>query len=162
MKKLMILLLAFLLLLPVAGCRKEPVYEEPLTFYYRKAIFDYEADCSAVETEIREGADYESLEETIAIYLAGPVNPELANPFPAELKLLSAQLKDGTLYLTFSDTLAEICGWDLTLCCCCITLTCLELTDASQVCIAAESATLNGEKNITMNRDCLILVDSTQ
>ena len=43
--------------------------------------------------------------------------------------------------------------------CGCITMTCLTLTDATQVTIEANESLLDGHKSITMGRDSLILSD---
>lgn len=162
MKKQIALFLIFVLLLPISGCKNETVYQKPVTFYYQATELSYDAACTVVESETREGASYGTTEEVLAALLAGPSNPGLKNPFPENTQVLSLVQERDTLYLTFSDELALLSGFQLVLACCCITLTCLDITDATQVCITVENGLLNGEKTITMNRDCLILIDSSQ
>ena len=153
------LLLALIILSSFTGCGRSEQYEVPLSFYYLSAQLDYGADSAAIKPQLREGKGFSSPETILQLYFAGPLGEDFKTPFPAGLRLVSTAQEADTLYLTVSDELSQLSGLDLTLACCCITLTCLDITDVESVCIQAETATLGGEKTITMNRDCLLLLD---
>ena len=153
------LLLALIILSSFTGCGRSEQYEVPLSFYYLSAQLDYGADSAAIKPQLREGKGLVSTETILQLYFAGPQGENFNTPFPAGLRLVSTAQEADTLYLTVSDELSQLSGLDLTLACCCITLTCLDITDVESVCIQAETATLGGEKTITMNRDCLLLLD---
>lgn len=159
--KLVVLLLTVIVLIGCGGCRRTEQFEVPLSFYYLSTQLNYGADCAVITPQIREGKGFSSPEAILQLYFAGPLGEDFKTPFPAGLHLVATGQEADTLYLTVSDELSQLSGLDLTLACCCITLTCLEITDAETVCIQAETATLGGEKTITMNRDCLLLLDQS-
>lgn len=159
MKKLTALILLFMLLTGLIGCDRSPEFEQPLNFYYQNIDLSYDETCTAVLPETREGAQLHSTQEILNLYFAGPVSDSLATPFPAGLRLVSCQLDGKNLYLTVSDELAALSGMELTMACCCITLTCLSITDAENVTIQAESAMLGNQETITMNKDALLMLD---
>lgn len=160
MKQALLLLLCAALMLPLSGCGEEASYQYPITFYYQGTDLSYDAQCTAIAGETREGADYDTLEQILLDYLQGPVSENLATPFPAGLALVSVTLTEDTLHLTFSKHLAELSGLQLTVACCCIARTCLELTEAENICICAEGSLLYGEQSVTWNRDNMILIDT--
>lgn len=162
MKHFLALMLVLVCLLSLCGCKqKEPAYQLPLSFYYPVAEMAYDPSGSAIAAQVREGKDLANLEAMLKLYLNGPTDPAYANPFPQGLRLVELDMIEDTLYLTVSDELATLSGMRLTLACCCITMTCLDLTAATHVSIQAESALLGGNKTILMNRDCLLLLDQS-
>ena len=157
MTKYVAIFLSVLLLL--SGCSHSTAYEKPVTFYYCSAVYQYESGDSAIVAEIRESAGCSTLEEIMQLYLAGPDNVELVSPFPNGLRLISHHQEGETLYLLFSEELSQLSNLSLSMACGCITMTCLTLTDATQVTIEANESLLDGQKSITMERDSLILSD---
>ena len=157
MTKYVAIFLSVLLLL--SGCSHSTAYEKPVTFYYCSAVYQYESGDSAIVAEIRESAGCSTLEEIMQLYLAGPDNVELVSPFPNGLRLISHHQEGETLYLLFSEELSQLSNLSLSMACGCITMTCLTLTDATQVTIEANESLLDGHKSITMGRDSLILSD---
>ena len=157
MKKYVAMLLSILFLL--SGCSHSTAYEKPASFYYCSATFQYESGDSAIVAEIRESAGCSTLEEIMQLYLAGPDNVELVSPFPNGLRLISHHQEGETLYLLFSEELSQLSNLSLSMACGCITMTCLTLTDATQVTIEANESLLDGHKSITMEQDSLILSD---
>ena len=157
MTKYVAIFLSILLLL--SGCSHSTAYEKPVTFYYCSAVYQYESGDSAIVAEIRESVGCSTLEEIMQLYLAGPDNEELVSPFPNSLRLISHHQEGETLYLLFSEELAQLSNLSLSMACGCITMTCLTLTDATQVTIEANESLLDGHKSITMGRDSLILSD---
>ena len=162
MKKYWAILLIAAMLLCFSGCKESEDKQNTVAFYYRNPDFSYDAQCLPLIAEHRDSASFATLEETLSAYLSGPLTENYKNPFPAGLKILSIAEDANTLYLSFSDELAGLTGLELSLACCCIAKTCLELTDAKNIVISAETALLGGEKTITLNENNLNLLDSTQ
>ena len=130
-------------------------------FYYCNMAMDYSGDNPSVLAENRADAPDGSLQEILELYLSGPLSQNLRSPFPAHLKLIGVSQTGETIYLTFSRELATLTGLDLTMACCCITLTTLALTDAQQVEIRTVTDLLDGQRSITMRKDTLLLLDNT-
>lgn len=162
MKKTWSYVLIFLLLLGLCGCSDGNQTHNTVAFYYRNPTFSYDAQCSALTAEQRDSTAFSSHEEILAAYFAGPLSENLVSPFPSGLELILMTKDANTLFLTLSDEIAELSGLELTFACCCIAKTCLELTDAENVVISAETGLLGGEKSITVNEDNMNLLDGTQ
>ena len=162
MRKHIACFLAAFLLLSLCGCQEKSACISPVNFYYQAAEFSYDAAGTAISPEVREGKDHTSLDDALREYLQGPESASLKSPFPGGLQLLAAEIDGVTLHLTLSDQLSQLSGLALTMACSCLALTALELAQAEQVTIQAESKLLDGEKIITMDRDSLALVDSAQ
>ena len=159
MKHFLASMLILAVLLGLCACSSADSPEKPISYYYPVAQLQYDASGTVISAETREGSQLTTLNAMLELYLNGPVDPAYKNPFPQGLQLQTVVLTEDTLYLTFSDELAALSGMELTVACCAITLTCLELTTVTYVSIRTESALLGGEKSITMNRDCLLLLD---
>lgn len=157
MKKYTAVLLCLLLFL--SGCSQTPEDASAVNFYYLSAEISYSGDSSTIESEIRSDTQMEPTEQILRTYLAGPTSAHLRSPFPAGLRLVEYRQESETVYLCLSQELATLSNLDLTLACSCITLTCLDLTDAQQVCIEAEDSLLAGNKSIIMDRQSLLLTD---
>lgn len=162
MKQVAVLLLTALLALSLVACNDSATVQNQVVFYYQNAELSYNATDSALASETRDGSTYNNLEETLLVYLAGPVESNHISPFPVGLQLVSLRRESNTLYLVFSDELSNLSGLKLTVACCCIAQTCLGLTDAENICISAETVLLGGERSITLNESNMNLLDSTQ
>lgn len=162
MKRIIAFILSFLLLPTLWGCQEKETFQTPVAFYYQAGELDYHVQCTAIRSEIREGAEYTSLAETVNVYLQGPESQDLQNPFPIGLRLVSAEIRDDTLYLTLSDHLGTLSGLPLTMACSCLVMTSLELTGVTNVNIRTENQLLDGEKSITINRENLGLLDEAK
>lgn len=149
------------LLVLLSGCTPNTTFEKPITFYYCSSSYQYESGDAAINPETREGADLTSLDEILQLYLAGPEAEELVSPFPNGLRLISCTQEDDTLFLVFSEELAELTNLSLSMACGCITMTCLTLTDADQITIESVNSLLDGQKSITMSKDSLVLSDQS-
>ena len=160
MKQWIAALLACCIMLLIVGCnKKEPVEEGPV-FYYCAAELKFGMENQAILFEHRADAQNRTTAEVLNLYLAGPKSEGLRSPFPSGLKLMEVRSEEGTLFITLSSALAELSGLELTMVCCCLSLTGMELTGAQQVTISAEGALLNGQKSITMDKDSLLLLDT--
>ncbi len=163
MKHLTARLLIFALLLCLAGCaaqQQQP--QQPVNFYYRQNPDSIRFDTPIVLPERRDAADYpEDLSALLALYLRGPAADTLVSPFPPGTRLLSVKLEDALVVLQMSAGFADLHGMDLTIACACLTMTCLDLTDAQQVRISVPDALLDGAKSVTMDRSALLLLENS-
>ena len=162
MKKCLIVLLCLLWLPGLSGCRDSDTPQNPVNFYYQSASLDYAAQNAVISPEIREGANYATLEEALTDYLAGPESHSLNSPFPADLTVISIRQEENVLHITLSDQLSQLQGLELTIACCCIAATCLDLTEATDICIRAENLLLDDKPSITLNWENMRLLDQTQ
>ena len=163
MRKTLCVIFIFALLLALPGCASsEDTIQNPVYFSYRQMDLDYGADPGVVDKEARESAghlhDYTYL---LSEYLEGPKNFSLYNPFPRNTVLRSFTLQDGTAFVQLSASFASLTGLDLTLACACLTLTICEMTDAQQVTIRADDSLLDGNPQITMSPDSLLMMDNS-
>lgn len=145
----MILLMALLL----CGCVDK--MREPVTFYYVRDSFEEDMS-QVIGTEQREASGHrDDLLYLLALYLMGPAEDSLVSPLPSYTTILSAEQIDSTVTLQLTDTTASLSDGQYTLACSCLTLTCLEITDAEYVTI------ISGNRSVTLGKDSLVLLDLT-
>ena len=152
MKRLISLVLAVLLL---SGCGiiGERI-KDPVTFYYIRA--DYQKDMGEViVSEIREASGHkDDLPYLLALYSMGPASDDLQAPFPANIRILPTEHTDAGIVLSLSDTLENMTDAEYTLGSACLALTCMELTNASQITV------VSGGRSITINRDNIVTFET--
>lgn len=149
MKKLTALLLLCSLLL--TGCGTTP--KEPVTFYYLNT--NYEEDMSsAIGSELREASGHrEDLTYLLALYLMGPAGEDLVSPLPDSTTVLSVEHHGSNVTITLSEPTEVLTDAQFTMACSCLTLTCLELTTATNVTIKS------GDHAVTLDTHHLLLQD---
>ena len=162
MKQFLTIFLAVLLLLPLFGCKQSDPGEDLVAFYYKARDIKYDPQFSPLEAEHHSKSDFTTWEQALKAYLAGPEDSNLVNPFPAGLTLISFQEDSGALALVLSNDLSALTGTELTIACCCIAKTCLEMTGAERISISAETELLDGERSITLDHETINLLDHTQ
>lgn len=151
MKRFFLLLLPLILLLSACADR----IREPVTFYYIRD--GYEMDmASIIASEEREASGHrEDLSYLLALYFMGPADEDLRSPLPKSTSLFNVFHNNNSVTLDLSDTSTTMTDAEFTLACSCLTLTCLEITDA-------ESVTINsGNRSITMDMQSFMLTDLT-
>lgn len=148
-------LTAMLLLLSMLLCGCADRLKEPVTFYYIREA--YETDMSdLIGSELREASGHrDDLSYLMALYLMGPADEELRSPLPAGTRIHFAELQNNTVILQLSDLPESMTDVQFTLACGCLTLTCLEITDAESVTI------MSGDRSVTLDKDTLLLQDLT-
>lgn len=161
MKRLICLVLLAALFLP--GCdSQEKEFVEPVNFYFLKADVAYFSSDGVIAQEIREAKghrqDYEYLLE---MYLRGPESTEVKRVFPKNVELVRFELSEDRALVILNDASARLTGLDLTIACACLTATVCDMTGVQTVTVRAETQLLDGSKSITMNREHLLLLDST-
>ena len=155
MKYTLRILMAAALLLMLAGCQTTDNNSVP--FYYcrspeTKAYFE---DEGIIHSEFRELTGHRSdLHYMVGLYLAGPMDEDLLDPFTRQTRLLDLQQKDSRILIELSDHTKSMSDSDFSLSCACLTLTCLEFTGCQSVTIAS------GDCTVTMDRDHIILQDT--
>ncbi len=152
MKRFLCLIL--LCLFTLTGCH--PGHEHR-NFYYLRTAYAYGSETpDGVIAPEQRNIEGHSVDMTylISLYLTGPLEENLSIVFPKEAQLLSVTQQEGDLFITLSDVGQDFNAARFTLGCACLTLTCLELTDAEQVTITS------GERSLTLTRDSLTLLDT--
>ena len=157
MKRSLCVLLCVLFLIGLCGC-STPLSGsgEPVSFYYRRADFQYPGTDNVIVPEQREisghGGD---LHYMISLYLVGPLDDSLVSPFPKGTRLLETQQNGMELLLTLSDSAASLSDSAFSLACTCLALTCMSFTNAETVTVSS------GERVMTITTDNLLLSDDS-
>ncbi|MEE0110748.1 MAG: hypothetical protein UEP57_07695 [Oscillospiraceae bacterium] len=155
MKRCFCLFLILCLLLSGCGILGERI-KEPVTFYYLRSEYQYGTQDAVISSEEREASGHlEDLSYLLALYLMGPADEELKSPLPHGTNIFSAEQSASVITLRLSDTAKTMTDTEFSLACACLSLTCLDLTDAKSVTI------ISGDRIVTMSRDTLTLYDSS-
>lgn len=154
MKRLIALCVLFGMLLSGCSLFGERI-KEPVTFYYIRREYAYSTGDGVLGSEEREASGHlDDLSYMLALYLIGPSDEELVSPLPKGTRILSAETSKHSVILRLSDTSKTLSDSDFSIACACLTLTCLELTDKTEVTIHS------GERTVSMSEDNLILFDT--
>lgn len=151
MKRIFCLILPICLLL--CGCGER--IKEPVTFYYLRSAYQEDMSDVIASEEREAGGHREDLAYLLALYLMGPSEEGLESPLPKGTKIFTVSETDEGILLHISDTTETLTDLQYSLACACLSMTCLELTDAPQVTIAS------GERSVTMSHDTLTLYDGS-
>ena len=154
MKRLLCLFLLSCLLM--SGCSLSSSDSvNSVSFYYVRN--EYRQDMTTlIKPERRNAAGHENdLSYLLALYLIGPSNNDLVSPLPSDTELLSVLQEDSTIAIQLSDTEKTMTDSHFALSCACLSMTCLDLTDAESITITS------GTRTITMTRSNLSLTDNT-
>lgn len=154
MKRFAALLLTAVLLL--TGCSFFSESQQPVLFYYQQAEYQLGQSDGAIAVEERDGTGHiTDIEYLLRLYLTGPHSEALTSPFPADVQLTSVRTSQDRITVKLSGTPETTQDALKTLACACLTLTCLDATEAESVMI------LWGDEHITMDRSCLTLFDDS-
>lgn len=161
MGRIIALLLVLAMLL--CGCTTPADPNSTKLFYYLQLDPSYNAGSTYIIAEPRHGVDMDAgLETVLNLYLKGPTDRlSYSSPFKIGVQVTSITKTDSILDITLTRGFATHTGLDLTLACACLTMTCLELTDAQTVRIRAKDTTLDGAEFIEMNADSILLLDTS-
>lgn len=142
MKKALSLVL--ILALCLSGCAiGQDRLKEPVTFYYLRSHTDADDHevffkDGAIGSESREASGHrQDLNYLLAMYLQGPLDPELESPFPAGCKAVDIRLEDRVLTVSLNTVAASLNDMELTIACACLAQTCMGLADADTVHVEA-------------------------
>ena len=152
-RMLSLLFLSIFLLCGCSGNAEDTT--DSIRFYYVRSAYR-EDMTSLIESEPRDAAGHEDdLNYLLALYLIGPSNDELICPIPAETELLSAVQNGNKITIKLSNTEKTMSEPQFALSCACLSMTCLDMTDAESVTV------ISGTRTITMTRGNLSLTDKT-
>ena len=164
-KKILSCILIFLMISSSIGCQQNK-NNTNYSFYYPRSDYGYNSlegkfYSSFIEPEVREDISGQTVAEIINIYLTGPAESTLANPFPEKMSLESVVIEDQTLIITVSNQLSELTGIHLMIACACIAKTGMDLTNTSTVQISCKTALLDGKKFIILRNNTILFDDSS-
>jgi len=142
------LLLTALLL---SGCGK---INPTVQFYYVSK--NYQSTLTdVIVSEKRDASGHENdLSYLLTLYLMGPADKSLQSLLPLGASFQCKENTDGSLDIILADTAKVLTDTDFSLACACLTLTCLDITNAAEVNITS------GNRSVTMDRDNLTLFDT--
>jgi spore germination protein GerM len=161
MKRLTAIILLLTLCAGLLGCQTQEDHTS-CTFYYFRSDPKFSGINGVIAPEQRQLPGGENdLDVLLELYLQGPAHQNLENPLPDNCPVPNWELSDGTLFLSFSQELAQLTGMDLTLAASCLARTFLELTGAETLVLTADGKLLNGEAALVLSRDQLILRDDS-
>lgn len=153
MKRFYCLILCMAILFLTSACFGRS--ESSVSFYYCRNDFEYGAEDGVIVAEERSTSGHaEDLEYLLSLYLVGPLEEAFFSPLPSDVRLISADIQNNTVFITLSELPDTMTESGITLAFSCLTLTCLELTEAQQVTI------ISGDRSITMDRGSFLLFDN--
>ena len=162
MKQVISMLLCMCLVLPLFGCNQAVKIEKPVTYYYRRAELTHGVNDGVIAGEQRESLGHEGdIGYLLAQYISGPHSAAFDQTFPNNLFIVSLRNSNNIISIVFSYHLAELSGIDLTIACACITKTVIEMTGVEAVQISSAGELLDDYQFITMDKDSLLLLDSS-
>ena len=162
MKSIARLIVLLLLLSGLSACHYSDGGEilEPVEFFYprKSANYVYGSSNGVITSESREASGHvNDLDYLLAMYLRGPQDSNLRNPFPAECKVKDVYAEGSTLYVRFSKEFAELENTELTLACASLAKTCFSIIGYESICIDSES---DGKLvHMELNPDSMLFFD---
>ena len=144
MKSLIRLITVFLLLTCLCACHYSDSGDilEPVEFFYprKSANYVYGSADGVITSESREASGpVNDLNYLLTMYLRGPQDASLRNPFPAGCKLEEISAEGSTLYIRFSKEFTALENTELTLACASLAKTCFSIIGYETISIHAES-----------------------
>lgn len=153
------ILLCFIL----SGCTGDLQSGNAVAFYYRSTASDFGSETGLFAVEKRyvpyNPTEYEKLIEE---YLKGAKSADCTSPFPGGTTLVDFTLRDGSATIVFSPHMALQSQADVITCCTCICKTLFTLGNIDMISIAIEGTQINGEEELTFQKDSLMIWDDTQ
>ena len=128
--------------------------EDKALFYYSRLEYAYGSAESIIVAEQRDITGHaHDLKYLLSLYLMGPLDEELTSLFPGTTRIASTVLDENILTIELIAADKDMTESQFSLACACMSMTCLELTNAETVTI------VSGERSITLSADDLLLFD---
>jgi len=155
-------LLSFILLLQLlfACSGKDEEILQPVNFYYINTEISYNTPNGVIDAEIREGSQFQNIEQMLREYLNGPVSSELVSLIPNEVTLLSCITDDDAVYVQLSSQFAELSGIKLTTVCSAMLLTVNDYSGVQTIHIRAEGSNLDDKDEFVLSMDDIVLAET--
>ena len=150
--RILVFLLAMLLLL--TSCSSKP--REGTLFYYCRdpEQYRYFEEDGVIQPESRDLLNHRNdLRYMVSLYLAGPMEEGVILPFTKATKLISAEMRENTIYIELSGHNKILTDSEFSLACTCLTLTCMNYMPCQAVSITS------GERSLTMDAQSMLLYD---
>lgn len=159
MKRSICFLIFFAIVFGLIGCAdRGEAMQEPKHRYYRTNPNEYKNTRKTIDCEVFDAAIYnDDLKLLLNDYLMGPQSENLINPFPDSCAVESIVFHEDEVHLALNSGFSKLTGIDLSLACACISLTLFELTDCKSVHIAVPDILLDGQHEIVLQRNDVIL-----
>ena len=162
MKKIICFLLVLCTFVGIVGCTAKETPENSITVYYRREKLIYgSADSVIAAAYLETDGRTQNYKDLLNQYFAATPGDGFATTFPEDLKLVSFKLEGLTVKVVLSDQIAAYSGMNLTIALTCLTQTIMSLTGCHEVIISANTAQLDGQNFITLNRDSYLLLDDS-
>ena len=162
MKRVRMILSICLCVLLLCSCsRKDPVYLEPVNFYYCNKTVSYNSPAALISPEVHESAGFENdIVRFMEQYLKGPNSDELSMLIPAGTVLHAARVQDDSVLLDFNQEFAELSGIELTIASVCVVRSLHEFVGIETVVFRAENALLDDKDSFTLSLEDIVMMDT--
>lgn len=164
MKRWFCLLIATIISISGFGCTgKNTEIMKPINVFYCRNEVSYNTEDGVLFPETREFSGFEhNMVGFLNRYLDGPQSKHLYSPFPAGSKILELKQDHDDVRVVLSRDFSLLSGYELTICCACISRTVLELTNSQNVYLHIDGEQENDSAVLVMSRDNLLLMDTTE
>lgn len=152
------ILAVILIVLLISGCSAADS-DGTFRFFYPRVEYTQNTEDSVIAEEKREILDISSTDDILNLYVQGPENPQLRNPFPSGLKVVSVYIMGDTVYITVSDSLSTLSSIDLVLACSSLGQTAIRITGAQTAQISCENAKVEGMNYFTVSAETIFYLD---
>ena len=156
MKRILCLILAFALMIPIFGC-SSPSFD-PVMFYYCRRPDDYQyfQKDGVIASEGRDLSGHsDDLQYLVALYLAGPLDETMTSPFPRKTRLVAVEKTDRSVQIELTDLGSTMSDSEFSLAAVCLAKTCIPFAGVS------EASIRSGARTITINAENVFLYDNT-
>ena len=164
MKKLNVLICFILSLVVLWGCTgKKEDFEEPVQYYYCNEEIFYNSSSGVIQAETREGAGlHDNLTAFLHSYLHGPESSDLYTLIPSDVYLASCALDGNEVTVVLSAQFAKLSGVELSTACSALLLSVHDYTGADTLRLRAKDSQLDGQDEILLRLDDVVLLDPAQ
>ncbi len=154
MKFIRCILTIALLSIILTGCADKQQSGYVVRFYYctTESSFGNDTGLFAIE-ERRISYNPNEYRKLIEEYLNGAINTGCTSPFPGGTTLVDFTLRDGRATILLSPHMVLQPQANVITCCACLCKTLFELPDIDTIVIAVDGAQINGEDELTFQKD---------
>lgn len=162
MRKVGAMICVLLCIAMLCACgRQAPEYAQPAKFFYCNKEISYNSPNGVISSEIREAKDCNgNVELYLQSYLNGPEFNHLYLLIPSGTKLLSSEIRDTTIHLSFSKELAQLSGVELTTAGACLMLSLHEFSGIDTLILTAEGELMDEKEAFTISMEDIVTMDT--
>ena len=161
MRKLCLLFCSILILQLLVGCsKKNEDIQQPVNFYYTNKEITYNTSEGVFRAEIREGSQFQDLEDLLHVYMQGPISSSLESLLPGGVSLLSCAVENEIAYIRVNTQFSDLSGVKLTTVCSAMLLTAHDYNGVQAICVRAENSKLDDKEEFYLSLDDIVLLDT--